>query len=447
MTILNDQPSKNLILFQDPKDLVILDETNSALECVVDDIGWRQWLTHILDIKYIQGIFKFHVQKPFRSQHQQQQQQHDMLGHPVINSYNPFESTENLQETISNPFGSSIIGAILQALPQTILMNHLSMLFGNNKVSANIGFNSRTSLFSSKFMYRHKFFLTPIAERPVYLTTSVINLHTSNPIAGISAAIKTLSLQYRRYNGRNAISLSNRSYWTPFSMSTRKRYLENWKKHYEKEEIVKLPPPPIFHAALPPEMRWTFFRPNDSEVLKTSDLSGFSYYNIMRLVIYYFDTFRNIMHQVSKALRYFVDIQIATAESSLKNYWPIRLSKYRSLFLSRFYEQLYLFSMGPRSRASIEYSWKKGEGYTFSNVYRLPIEMNWGCDIFRIWLFLDLYAESYDKKWKQEHSTTIAITLFDIYTLYTYTLSLNPYFRQLFKFFKFLKAFLMGYIN
>jgi hypothetical protein len=103
--------------------------------------------------------------------------------------------------------------------------------------------------------------------------------------------------------------------------------------------------------------------------------------------------------------------------------------------------------MGPRSRASIEYSWKKGEGYTFSNVYRLPIEMNWGCDIFRIWLFLDLYAESYDKKWKQEHSTTIAITLFDIYTLYMYTLSLNPYFRQLVKFFKFLKAFLMGYIN
>lgn len=214
-------------------------------------------------------------------------------------------------------------------------MNHLSTLFGRNKLFTNLGFNTRSQRFSSKVMLRRKF-LTPGA--PLFITTSLTNPHDKpEMIAGISAAMRGYSLQYRRHRERSAVSFSRRGmFWSPFTQNMKNSFLTKWRKNYENEEIMNLPPAPRLHTALPPEMRYySALYDRDSPTTK---------------IVQYFDLLRNIIHQVSKVFRYFIDIQIATIENSVQSLWPIDLSKYKAFFLSRFYEQLYVFSLGSRTK-------------------------------------------------------------------------------------------------
>ena len=497
----SNEPFSHPIVFQNARDLVISDHELSSIDFVDHSDrnvhtmkNWMQTIAEWIDLKSVQGIFKLHVQKPYVSPQQQQQQQQqkqqqkqekqqqqrediNLLGAPQIGVVGESHSTDSLDSSAeydddavdrelnemdkirSMMRVNSLLRTLLQTIPQTILMNHLSMIFGNNKICANLGFNTRSTRLTSKFMCRRKFHVNiPFVitdQRPLYVTASVINPQSSTDrISGVTAAIRSIAVQYRRFNGRNAISLSKRSYWTPFSKERRKFYLTQWKSHYEREEVIRLPPPPIFTSALPPEMLLSKFHSDETGTLEShiSPSDVFSLRHMAKVVLRNVDVLRNIVHQVSKALRYFIDIQIATAESTIRNYWPIDFTRYKSLFLSRFYEQLYLFSMGPRSRLSIEYSWKRvpneaDYSQSFSHVYRVPMETNWGCDLFRVWLFVDLYSELCKGKWQHDHNSTFAVTLFDVYTLFSYTVSLNPLLQRLVKFFQFLKRFLLSYVT
>jgi hypothetical protein len=133
-------------------------------------------------------------------------------------------------------------------------MNHLSTLFGRNKLCANLGFNTRSQMVSSKLMLRRKF-LTPHA--PLFITTSLTNPHDiTEMISGISAAMRGYSLQFRRHRERSAVSFSRRGIiWSPFTANMKNTFLTRWRKNYENEEVTNLPPAPKFHSALPPEMR------------------------------------------------------------------------------------------------------------------------------------------------------------------------------------------------
>jgi hypothetical protein len=66
--------------------------------------------------------------------------------------------------------------------------------------------------------------------------------------------------------------------------------------------------------------------------------------------------------------------------------------------MSRLYEQLYILSAGCRSRAAVEYSWGRDKEGKLREAFRVPLEMNWGCDFFRVWLLLDFYSE-YKERW------------------------------------------------
>ncbi|KAL0491697.1 hypothetical protein AKO1_010174 [Acrasis kona] len=380
------------------------------------DFG-RAWnnILRVTGLKYAQGIFKFHLQKPFLSQDQQQQTPKDSLTHQSL--LNDSLSTFDNNETF----------------PQAIIMNHLSTLFGSNKLMANLGFNTKSHMTSSKVLLRRKLTLM---NSPLFITGSVTNPHIpQDSILGLSAASMGYCLQYRTHKDRSAISMSRRGMFiTPFKDSTKKHFLDSWKKYYENEELINLPPAPTFQSVLPHSMRW------HSNVKNKNSFLG--------VVIKYIDTARNVAHQISKVLRYFIDVQIATVENTVQNLWPMKFYKYKAYILSRVYEQLYVFSVGCRTKSSVEYSWKKDVKGFLQHVFRVPLEMDWGCDLFRLWLFVDLYMEVARKnlqfKFRHQHSVTVAVTLFDVYTLFSYTLSLHPIYRQMIKYIQIIKSFIVG---
>lgn len=202
---------------------------------------------------------------------------------------------------------------------------------------------------------------------------------------------------------------SKRGYWTPFPITTRQSLLRTWRKEYEPEELMVLPPPPQFDSA--------------SNVLP---YQGSVHERLVGRA-------KNVVHQLSKVFRYFVDLQLATLRHTWKNFYPVRWKRYRSFALSRIYEQLYLLSLGCRSRVAVEYSWRRDKSLQLLQGFRVPLEFNWGCDVFRIWAFLDLVSEHSSRtgKWSNRHSATITATLFDVYTLFSFTLSLHPLYRKL----------------
>lgn len=136
-------------------------------------------------------------------------------------------------------------------------MNYLSMSAGRNRVSANVGYNTGTKKWSSKFLGRRKYYLPEMLDkRPVYVTASVMNPLQPERVTGVSASCRGYSLQARRYNDTNTIGFSKRLWWSPLTITQRKSLMENWKTYYEQEESVVFPPPPTFERTLPPDMRF-----------------------------------------------------------------------------------------------------------------------------------------------------------------------------------------------
>lgn len=208
---------------------------------------WRKLLS-MLDIKYIQGIFKAHLQKPFHINKE------DNVNAPT-NENISHDSLFRDMKDIYRASDAPIDNFISSLFPQVIVVNHLSTLLGKNKLCANIGFNTRSQLMSSKLMLCRKF-LTPHA--PLFITTSLTNAHDRpEMISGVSAAMRGYCLQFRTHRERSAFSFSRRGLiWSPFSEDMKKGFLTRWRKYYENEEIMNLPPVPTFQSALPPEMRF-----------------------------------------------------------------------------------------------------------------------------------------------------------------------------------------------
>jgi hypothetical protein len=147
------------------------------------------------------------------------------------------------------------------------------------------------------------------------------------------------------------------------------------------------------------------------------------------------DFFRNIIYQISKIIRYFVDIQVSVIESTINGFWPTNYNQYKSFFLSKFYEQIYIFTQGSRIRTSIEYTKKVNEKNEIVKVIRNPLEINFGCDLFRVWLIFELLIDTKDV-WNVGHNFNFAITLLDVYTLCNYTFNLIPFYKKLISFLK-----------
>jgi hypothetical protein len=149
-------------------------------------------------------------------------------------------------------------------------------------------------------------------------------------------------LNYKNSTENNIFSVSKRSFWTPFSKEFQQKNLENWKIHFEEEGIFQeMPLPPTIEYYLPPEM----------------EVENWKYFNF----------FRNIIHQTSKVLRYFVDVQSSSLQTSFQGI--LSLDKWKSSFWKKYYEQMYIFSSGFLSRFSFEYNLNKS--------FRIPFDMHW----------------------------------------------------------------------
>ncbi|KAL9649537.1 hypothetical protein ABK040_003215 [Willaertia magna] len=212
-------------------------------------------LISIFDIKYIYGIFKFHVNKPF------------------------IENEGNLQQKNKIYF---------------LILNYLSIIFGKYKLTTNIGLHSKFSKLITRIMLRRKFYIWK--DYQFYLSTSFLNFHNlQNAIFGISTSIKGYFLEMKKYfrednsNKNYSFSFSKRSIlYSPFGNNS--KILNLWKKYYAEQPNMELPPPPKLDYNLYPEMRlFTFL-----------------------------DKFRNIIVQFSKILRYLIDLQLSYTEYNFK---------------------------------------------------------------------------------------------------------------------------------
>ncbi|KAG2382967.1 hypothetical protein C9374_004934 [Naegleria lovaniensis] len=378
-------------------------------------------LFNFLDMKYIYGILKCHLHRPYPTQ-----------THSKTQLY-------------------------------LIIMNYLSCIFGKYKFSTNFGYHMKMKDLITKIMLRRKFYI-PYLERQLYLSASVMNFHNLEKLLyGVSASIKGYSLQVRSnaldlWSYLN-ISLTKRGLlWSPFTQSSQSLFLQKWKEHYENQQVfstVELPPPPKIDSELYPELR----------ILDDKT----SRFNNMHTIIVVMNKFRNVLVQISKILRYLIDLQVATAETTLKGLFSspnndktssnrVAVKSIYHYISSKFYEQLYLFSVGLRSRWSIEYCTEEeplenGQDENITAVkrapkqhktIRIPIELDWGCEWFRLWCFVDLVIIDIDefvKYWwnrllnlkntaRTAHSLsdiwrfstiTFCVTLLDVYTLFSKT--------------------------
>nr|CAG4715128.1 unnamed protein product [Naegleria fowleri] len=316
-------------------------------------------------------------------------------------------------------------------------------------------------------MLRRKFYI-PYLERQLYLSASMMNFHNLQKLLyGVSASIKGYSLQVRSnldFLSSLNISLTKRGlFWSPFSLHSQSLFLQKWKEHYDHQQVfstVELPPPPQIDSELYPELRILYKNGND--ILEN-----------MHTMVKILNKLRNILVQISKILRYFIDLQVATAETTLKGLFfntskqedgKSKIKALNSVYhyiSSKFYEQLYLFSVGLRSRWTIEYCTEEepldhGEDENIISAttktcspkqhktIRIPIELDWGCEWFRLWCFIDLvivdidqfvmywwnrlfrinknvaFEYSFSDIW-QFSTITFCVTLLDVYTLFSKT--------------------------
>eukprot|EP01080_Neovahlkampfia_damariscottae_P002944 gene2944-4954_t len=287
---------------------------------------------------------------------------------------------------------------------QTILVNHMFTTIGKrNRFGANIGLNTFTKKIFDKFWYKRTI---GDYSNPFYFITSVVNPHLNDMISSIGYGTRGVWLNFKHSINNNIFSISKRSFWTPFSREFQQKNLENWKIYYDEEGIVQeMPLPPTIEYYLPPEMEMKDWK--------------------------YFNFFRNIIHQVSKIFRYFIDVQSSSLQTSLQDVWSLKT--WNASFWKKYYEQMYIFSSGFLSRFSFEFNWNKS--------IRIPFDMHWGCDLFRVWLLLDIYWENIEGNWLPKHKAIIAVTLYEIYTLCEYTLSLNPLIQKFISFWKKIRHF------
>jgi hypothetical protein len=286
-----------------------------------------------------------------------------------------------------------------------VFYNHLFALLGQNRVGVNFGYNFFTNLFYDKFWIRRTLMWF---SRPLFLIASVSNPHDwKSMIPTLSSGCAGWWLNYKKSIEKHSIYLSKRNNYTFFSMPYRNYLLKTWKEYFNNPEVFELPIP------LPPV--WEHQIPVDMDL-------GIAFLN--RIV--------NLFHQVGKIIRYFIDVQISTIESSMKGVYSS--SNLKMLFLSKFYEQFYILSFGFQTRTIVEYAWNETK-----KSFRFPFEFSWGCDIIRIWALLDLFWE-FKEELKATHTLNVAITVFEVYTLFEYTLSLNPYWKWILGIFKKWKA-------
>lgn len=407
------------------------------------------WMQHILyqllDLKIVQGVFKLNWQKPWVEkpigsiQPKPSKEAGDIeklmsTKNKILDMYQQLQLLENKRHIpIEQSTWDSWKEKWMSLFPQFSIMNYLSFIFGRNKLSTNVGYQFGSNSFNDnwkrklalKLLLRRKFFFLKKwfgIQRPLYVTGSVINFHLPERerLFGINTSIRGFSLQCKRLGQRNAVEFSKAGYWSPFSEEQRSTILNKWKEYYKLEEDLQLPPLPIFATPF-----------------ENLDIHAPIFWQLFRIA-------KSSLYQFSKVFRYFIDLQISTIEHTVKRFYPFQWQVFKSYILSRVYEQIYLISLGFRSRIGVEYSWKRDEQLQMNKAFRIPFEMNWGCDYFRIWLFLDLASEQTASKWQNKHQATIAATLLDVYTLFTYTLSLHPIYSKILQIYQQIKQFLLS---
>lgn len=284
-----------------------------------------------------------------------------------------------------------------------ILYNTICALMGNNRFGFDVTFNILKGVFNDRFWFRRVF---TNFSNPLFFIASVYNPHNiKERITSITSGIPGTWLNFKNFFDRNSLSITKSISWTPFSLNYRKVLMTNWKNFFDNNQMFETPIP------LPPS--WEHSLP--------SDLSFESEF---------FNYFLNYIFQISRFIRYFIDIQFATIESQLSSISSI--AGIKNLLYSKFYEQFY-FLLGMNFRSSFEYSW--GE---LKKSVRIPLMFNWGCELFRVWLVTDLYWE-HKEELRSVHSLKFIITLFEVYTLCEFRLSLDPLFSKLIQIFKWIK--------
>lgn len=134
-------------------------------------------------------------------------------------------------------------------------MNHIRTSIGRNRFGLNLGLNTRSKKWSSKVLYKRAFHFDTLG-RPAYLIATVANPFTDRMDSGVSAGAYGVWINFKRFfDQKYVVSLSKRMWWTPFGRDTRNWILKKWKEYYEQEQVVTLPPPPVFERVLPPEMK------------------------------------------------------------------------------------------------------------------------------------------------------------------------------------------------
>lgn len=287
--------------------------------------------------------------------------------------------------------------------PTPILYNTLCAIMGNNRFGFDVTFNLLKGIFNDRIWFRRVF---TNFSNPLFFITSIFNPHNKKDrIISITSGIPGTWLNFKNYFDRQSIALSKSISWTPFSLDYRKELMGNWKKFLDNNEM--------FETTIPFPPTWEYQLPSD--LAFHSELLNF---------------FLNYIFQISRYLRYFMDIQFSTIESQLSSISSF--SGVKNLLYSKFYEQFY-FLLGMNFKSTFEYSWNE-----MKKTFRIPLMFNWGCELFRIWFVTDLYWE-YKDELRSVHSLKFIVTLFEVYTLCEFRLSLDPFYSKIVEIFKWLK--------
>eukprot|EP00818_Percolomonas_sp_WS_P007207 CAMPEP_0117435958 /NCGR_PEP_ID=MMETSP0759-20121206/761_1 /TAXON_ID=63605 /ORGANISM="Percolomonas cosmopolitus, Strain WS" /LENGTH=678 /DNA_ID=CAMNT_0005227545 /DNA_START=411 /DNA_END=2444 /DNA_ORIENTATION=+ len=109
------------------------------------------------------------------------------------------------------------------------------------------------------------------------------------------------------------------------------------------------------------------------------------------------------VQQSAKMLYYLVRWNI----SSFKGHVRKSVGRIKSFILVQYFEQLFALSSGYYSKVSTEVSWRVMPNNTTQYGLRIPLEWHWGCDLFRIWIYMDAISEY----WMDNHKESLVDVL------------------------------------
>mmetsp|Transcript_2524 Transcript_2524/g.3653 ORF Transcript_2524/g.3653 Transcript_2524/m.3653 type:complete len:761 (+) Transcript_2524:61-2343(+) len=431
-------------------------------------------LAHYFDIKSIQGIIKFHFVKPWKTNipHmgrapviKQVHMEQFHKGLPIDKKKKKKKNTPEILVKIETEEGKEVMVPLetyqemykhlrqdyvkegkkqspfkkfIKSLPHMVIMNHSSMFFGKNKIAGGLGYDTGNDITTAKLHMRRKYTIGSLPlistigkfipstmnhfDKPIYFSTSFLsNVYSAKENKAIRFDILSQGyrLRYKHHIDKSkikSIQLGTKGWYSIIGPTWRGKILTAWKYYARHQDaFVVLPPAPRFEKAY-------YQRESDAMLHRSQE------------IIYYT---KHMLLQISKILRYLIDMQVSTVSSTLSYFFSppsfaVAKRRWKSAWLGRTLEQIYILSCGFYSKSRSEVSWQT-DRKTGKKMYALtvPIEWHWGCDLFRFWVFVDLYMQYKPKKYmkdsiRHQHSVTIALTLFDVYTLFTYTYSLHP---------------------